>query len=68
MVKTVRENSVSLEIFGGQENRLDIGKRFLLLGFDLQKSRAHELGRIANYNLQTSDKSVKQVQKVKERT
>ena len=67
MVKTVRENSVSLEIFGGQENCLDVGKRFVLLWFDLQKSRAHKLGRIANYNLQTSDKSVKQVRKVKAR-
>ena len=68
MEKTVWENSVPLEIFGSQENRLDVGKRFVLLRFDLQKSRVHELGRTANYNLQTSGKSVKQVRKVKART
>ena len=71
MLKTVRENSVSLEIFGGQENRLDVGKRFVLLQSDLQKSRARELGRTANYNLQTSGKSgksAKQVRKVKAST
>ena len=61
-------NSVPLEIFGSQDNRLDRGKRFVLLRFDLKKSRAHELGRTANYNLQTSGKSVKQVRKVKART
>ena len=65
MGKTVRENSVSLEIFRSRGNRLDVGKRFVFLRFDLQKSRARELGRTANYNL--SGKSVKQVQKVKAR-
>ena len=68
MEKTVWENSVPLEISGSQENRLDVGKRFVLLQFDLQKSRARELGRTANYNLQTSGKIVKQVRKVKART
>ena len=68
MEKTVWENSVPLEIFGSQENRLDVGKRFVLLRFDLQMSRAREVGRTANYNLQTSGKSVKQFQKVKART
>ena len=48
MGKTVRENSVSLEIFVSQENRLDVGKRVVLLRFDLHKSRARELGRTAN--------------------
>ena len=68
MGKTVRENSVSLKIFGSQENRLDVGKRFVLLRFDLKKSQARELGRTANNNLQTSGKSAKQVRKVKSRT
>ena len=39
------ENSVPLEIFGSRENRLDVGKRFVLLQSDLQKSQAHEVGR-----------------------
>ena len=68
MQKTVWENSVPLEIFGSRENRLDVGKRFVLLRSDLQKSRARELGRTADYNLQTSGKSAKQVRKVKART
>ena len=68
MEKTVWGNSVPPEIFGSQENRLDVGKRSVLLRFDLQKSRARELGRTANYNFQTSGKSVKQVRKVKART
>ena len=68
MEKTVWENSVPLEIFGSRENRLDVEKRFVLLQFDLQKSRARELGCTANYNLQTSGKIVKQVRKVKART
>ena len=68
MEKTVWENSFPLEISGSRENRLDVGKRFVLLRFDLQKSRARKLGRTANYNLQTNGKSVKQVQKVKART
>ena len=49
-------------------NRLDVGKRFVLLRFDLQKLQARELGRTDNYNLQTSGKGAKQVQKVKART
>ena len=68
MEKTVWENSVPLDIFRSRENRLDVGKRFVLLRFDLKKSRASELGRTGNYNLQTSGKSVKQVRKVKART
>ena len=71
MVKTVRENSVPLEIFGSRENYLDVGKLFVLLRSDLQKSRARELGLTDNYNLQTSGKSgktVKQFRKVKART
>ena len=50
MEKTVWENSVPLEIFGSRENRLDVGKRFVLLRSDLHKSRAREIGRTANYN------------------
>ena len=65
MEKTVWENPVPLEIFRSRENRLDVGKRFVLLRFDLQKLRERELGRTANYNLQTSGKSVKEVRKVK---
>ena len=68
MQKTVWENSVPLEIFGSRENCLDVGKRFVLLRSDLQKMRACERGRTANYNLQTSGKIAKQVRKVKSRT
>ena len=49
--KTAWENSVPLEILGSQENRLDVGKRFVLLKFDLQKSQVRELGRTANYSI-----------------
>ena len=62
---TIDDPMVPLKIFGSQENRLDVGKRFVLLRFDLQKSRVRELGHTANYNLQTSGKTVKQVRKVK---
>ena len=41
------------------ENRLDVGKRSVLLRSDLQNLRARELGRTANYNLQRSGKNVK---------
>ena len=68
MQKTVWENSVPLEIFGSQENRLEVGKKFVLLRYNLQKSQARELCRTANYNLQTIGKSAKQVRKVKART
>ena len=68
MENTVWENSVPLEIFGSREKHLDAVKWFVLLQSDLQKSRSRELGRTANYNLQTSGKSVKQVREVKART
>ena len=63
MQKTVWENSVSLEIFGSQENRLDVEKRFVLMRSELKKSQARDFGRTANYNFQTSGEIPKQVQK-----